>query len=335
MNNAEYKERVRLLLELLPCVSKIENFAIHGGTAINLFVLDLPRYSVDIDLTYIPIQSREETFSTLKLNLDTLKENVKKLFPRIVITSKPNKILCSLNGILVKIEVNGTKRGLIESPTIRPLCKLAQKEFNTFCEARVVSVSQLYGGKISAALDRQHPRDLFDIKLMFDLINDFDDVRKGFFYSLLGGDRPLIESLAPNRINQSETLVKQFSGMTDIPFSYNDFEETREHLIEFINSNLTTKDKEFLIDFENGNTLTKHIEYQEYLQFPSVQWKLQNINKLKNENPKKLLKNTTKLENWLLKPVTDMKIEKEFLTELEELKEKFENSNHKSNGIKR
>jgi predicted nucleotidyltransferase component of viral defense system len=299
MNNSEYKERVKLLLQLIPIVSEIDDFAIHGGTAINLFILDLPRYSVDIDVTYVPIKSREETFSDIRTHLTTLREKIKRLFPRIVIEEKPNKINCLLSGILVKIEVNGTKRGLIEQSLVLPLCNLAQTEFKTFCEAKIVSVSQLYGGKISAALDRQHPRDLFDIKLMFDKVRDFEQVKKGFFYSLLGGDRPIVESLSPNRTDQRETLSKQFSGMTDIPFSYSDFEETREKLVEFINSNLTDRDKAFLLDFEAGNLLSKHAEYQIFLQFPSVQWKQLNISKLKADNPAKHKQGIEKLAKCL------------------------------------
>jgi hypothetical protein len=295
MNNAQYKERVRLLLELLPCVSKIESFAIHGGTATNLFVLDLPRYSVDIDITYIPIQSREKTFSALKLNLDMLSESIKKLFPRINITLKPTKILCSLHGILVKIEVNGTKRGLIEAPTIRPLCKLAQKEFNTFCEAKIVSLSQLYGGKITAALDRQHPRDLFDVKLMFDVIKSFDDVKRGFLNCILGSDRPIVELLSPNRINQSQTLVNQFAGMTKIPFSYSDYEETREKLIAFVNLNLTDEDKLFLLNFENGNPDWQNSDYVDFQYFPAIQWNPLNITKLKMKTPANVKENSKKL----------------------------------------
>jgi len=295
MNNLEYKERVKLLLQLIPTISEIDDFAIHGGTAINLFVLDLPRYSVDIDVTFIPIKSREETFSDIRTHLTTLKEKIKRLFPRIIIEEKPNKINCLLNGILVKIEVNGTKRGLIEPSAILPLCDLAQTEFKTFYEAKIVSFSQLYGGKISAALDRQHPRDLFDVKLMFEKTNNFDDIRKGLFYCILGGDRPIVESLAPNRTDQSDTLVKQFSGMTNIPFTYSDFEETREKLIAFINTNLTDKDKEFFLDFEAGNPLSKFIDYQEFLKFPSVQWKQLNINKLKLDNPAKHKQGVEKL----------------------------------------
>ena len=287
MNSSEYKERVRLLLQLIPIVSEIDDFAIHGGTAINLFLLDLPRYSVDIDVTFIPIKSREETFSDIKNRLTTLKEKIKRLFPKMVIEEKPNKINCSLSGTLIKIEINGTKRGLIEPSLISPLCNLAQTEFQTFCEAKIVSFSQLYGGKISAALDRQHPRDLFDIKLMFEMTNNFEDIRKGFLYCILGGDRPIVESLAPNRTDQSETLEKQFAGMTDIPFSYSDFEDTREKLITFINTNLTDEDKEFFLNFEDGNPLSKYADYQEFLKFPSVQWKQLNIDKLKSDNPAK------------------------------------------------
>ncbi|WP_459685231.1 nucleotidyl transferase AbiEii/AbiGii toxin family protein [Viscerimonas tarda] len=84
------------------------------------------------------------------------------------------------------------ERRLTVGPSlVLPLCNLAQIEFKTFCESRIVSVSQLYGGKISAALDRQHLRDLFDIKLIFNRITDFEQIKKGFFYSLLGGGRPI------------------------------------------------------------------------------------------------------------------------------------------------
>jgi len=88
--------------------------------------------------------------------------------------------------------------------------------------------------------------------------------------------------------------------MTDIPFSYSDYEETREKLIDFINSNLSQQDKEFLIAFEVGDDLMQFPEYQGYMQFPSIQWKMQNINKLKQINPIKLKDNIKKLEKIFL-----------------------------------
>ena len=297
--NKLYKQQVELLLKIIPTLSGIDSFAVHGGTAINLYVLDLPRYSVDIDITYTPIKSREESFVDIHNNLDIIKNRVKSSIPNVIVSEKPNKIYCNQRGIMVKVEVSGTKRGLIEPTEIRPLCEKAQTVFETFNKVKTVSYSQLYGGKISAALDRQHPRDLFDVKLMFDRINSFNDIRNGFFYCILGGDRPIVESLAPNRTDQSDTLVKQFAGMTDIPFTYADFEATREKLVEFIHTNLTDEDRGFLLDFEAGNPLSQYADYQEFLKFPSVQWKQLNINKLKTDNPTKHRQGVEKLAKCL------------------------------------
>ena len=298
--NKTYRQQVELLLKIIPTLSGIEDFAIHGGTAINLYVLDLPRYSVDIDVTYTPIKPREESFAEIHKNLSIIKEKVKSIIPNVVVTEKPNKIYCTQKGIMVKVEVSGTKRGLVEPTLVKPLCNAAQDEFETVNKVKIVSLSQLYGGKIMAALDRQHPRDLFDVKLMFDFVTDFEQVKKGFLYCLLSGDRPIIESLSPNKIDQRETMIKQFAGMTKVPFSYSDYEETREKLFDFINFNLTQQDKELLLAFEAGNNLVQFTEYQEYLKFPSVEWKLQNINKLKENNPNKLKENIKKLEKILL-----------------------------------
>lgn len=298
--NRMYRQQVELLLRVIPTLEDVESFAIHGGTAINLYILDPPRYSVDVDLTYIPIKAREDSFADIHKNLAIIKEKVKTVVPDIVITEKPNKIYCTRRGVMVKIEASGTKRGLIDPASIKPLCNAAQNEFETANKAKIVSLSQLYGGKITAALDRQHPRDLFDVKLMFDFITNFDQVKRGFLYCRLGGDRPIIESLQPNRVDHQETLVKQFARMTKIPFSYNDYEETREKLVDFINSNLTLQDKEFLIAFESGEDLSRYTEYQEYLHFPSVLWKMQNISKLKKINPAKHRRSIEKLEGFLL-----------------------------------
>lgn len=169
--------------------------------------------------------------------------------------------MCSLNGSLVKIEVNDVKRGVVSEPTTIALCKLAQEEFGVFCKARIVPLTQLYGGKITAALDRQHPRDLFDVKLMFDYIKDFEEIRHGFIFCLLGSDRPLFESMNPNLNNQREALNNQFEGMSSTPFTYNEYEQTRLTLIEYINSNLSKRDKEFLVSFEDGEPQWEESDY--------------------------------------------------------------------------
>ncbi|TCQ91865.1 nucleotidyltransferase AbiEii toxin of type IV toxin-antitoxin system [Rahnella sp. JUb53] len=56
-----YYRQVQLLLQLLPFIAKHDCFALKGGTAINLFIRNFPRLSVDIDLVYLPVLDREES----------------------------------------------------------------------------------------------------------------------------------------------------------------------------------------------------------------------------------------------------------------------------------
>lgn len=236
----------------MPEIYKIKEFAVHGGTAINLFVKNMPRYSVDADLTYIPIQDRLTSLNNINSKLQELKQGVEKTIPDIKVIHKLDvlKLICTYNDSIVKIEVNGTKRGIIGDTVDMQLCEQALKEFNMGCKARIVSFSQLYGGKITAALSRQHPRDLFDCKYMS--INSFDEVKDGFMLCLLGSDKPIIESLQPNEIDQTEALENQFQGMSDVSFTYNDYLQTRSELIKLVNKSLTHEDKEFLLTFEQG-----------------------------------------------------------------------------------
>ena len=151
MINQEYKERVRLLLRIIPIISTEECFAVHGGTAINLFVQNLPRYSVDIDLTYIPVEPREASLTHIKERLKEIKAKIEATIPGIAVREVPNKLICTHNGHFVKVEVNDVKRGIIAPPVELPLCDLAQEDFGVFCKARIVPLSQLYDGKITAA----------------------------------------------------------------------------------------------------------------------------------------------------------------------------------------
>ena len=234
-----YRKQVALLIRIMPSVYRIQEFAVHGGTAINLFHKNMPRYSIDIDLTYIPIKDRAISLAEINQKLLDVKKSVEKTIPGITVRHKPEvwKLMCTLGEATVKIEVNGTKRGIIGRTEDMPLCEAAQKEFSMGCKARTVSFSQLYGGKIAAALSRQHPRDLFDCKYMD--IQSFNEVKDGFIFCLLGSDKPIVESLRPNEINQTEALENQFMGMTNIPFGYDDYVEARKRLIEMVNGNLT------------------------------------------------------------------------------------------------
>src|SRR5450432_4041795 len=60
-----YRRQAALLVGVMPFVAAEEDFALKGGTAINLFVRDMPRLSVDIDLTYLPIAPRPQSLKAI------------------------------------------------------------------------------------------------------------------------------------------------------------------------------------------------------------------------------------------------------------------------------
>lgn len=298
--NREYAEKVEVLLRLLPIVMDEKVFAVHGGSAINLFVRNLPRYSVDIDLTYIPLESREESLAHINEHLMSIADKARRSFRGMHIIPKLNtsKLLCEYQGKQVKVEVNQTKRGIIGGEVQAvPLCQKAQEEFGLYCEADIVPMTLLYGGKIAAALSRQHPRDLFDVKYME---YPLPATREGLLFCLLGSDRPIHESFCPNIIDQRDALVNQFDGMTDVPFSYEEFEQTRAQLIKDVCALMTPTDQSFLVGFEQGNPDWDAFDFGYFREYPSVQWKLQNLQILKKQNPAKLTAEASKLQSVFL-----------------------------------
>lgn len=177
---ANYKSQVALLLNVLPEVAKEECFALHGGTAINLFVREMPRLSVDIDLTYIPLDDRAIAFQNVNRALARIKGSIKAIVPNAKVLPKPNELKLQISNAQaqIKLEVNQGIRGIIDETTKMQLCETAQEAFDSFCEIQLVPVGQLYGGKICAALDRQHPRDLFDVKYLLDNEGFTDEIKK-------------------------------------------------------------------------------------------------------------------------------------------------------------
>lgn len=283
---ATYRKQVALLLSVLPEVAKEKCFALHGGTAINLFVRDMPRLSVDIDLTYLPIEDRETTLAHIAEALERIKANIEKVVPNVRILHRQDagKLLISANRVDIKLEVNLVNRGALHEPKEMQLCMKAQNDFEAFCSMPVISVGQLFGGKIIAALDRQHPRDLFDVKYLLETEGFTQEIKEGFLLCLLCSDRPINEVIIPNFQDQRLAMANQFSGMTDEAFTYEEYEGVREKLVATIHNNLNEKDKEFLLSVKNA---TPDWSIYDFQQFPSINWKLLNLQKLKEKNPEK------------------------------------------------
>ena len=281
-----YRNQVSLLINVLPEVAKEGCFALHGGTAINLFAREMPRLSVDIDLTYVPLEDRNASLENIGEALARIKERLEKIIPEVQIelNKKTSKLQIAQKGAQIKLEVNQTNRGALGDLLEMELCELAQEEFEAFCVMPVVSMGQLYGGKVCAALDRQHPRDLFDVKYLLDNEGFTDEVKEGFLLFLLCSNRPIHVLLNPNLLDQRRAMVNQFEGMTDEAFTYEDYQVTRSRLVETIQGSLTETDKAFLLSIKS---LNPDWSIYDFSQFPGVQWKLQNLQLLKENDPKK------------------------------------------------
>lgn len=281
-----YKKQVRLLLGALPEIAKEPCFALHGGTAINLFVRDMPRLSVDIDLTYVPIEDRETSLGNISAALERCKRRIQKVFNNSTVLHKKEeaKLIVSEQDVTIKIEVNTVFRGTLGNPEKTILCMKAQKEFEAYCSIGVVPSGQLFGGKIVAAFDRQHPRDLFDVKYLLANEGFSDEIKKGFLLALLCCDRPIHEVLFPNFQDQRSALKNQFSGMSDENFTYEEFESVRTKLIQTVHKKLTEADIEFLLSVKR---LEPDWSIYNFEKFPALAWKLLNLQKLKERNAEK------------------------------------------------
>lgn len=288
------------MLTVLPEVAKANCFALHGGTAINLFVRNMPRLSVDIDLIYIPVEDRDASLKHIAEGLGRIKASLERIVPGIRISPRldAGKLQISANKVDIKIEVNLVNRGVLNDPTEMQLCEKAQTTFDSFCAMPIVPIGQLFGGKLIAALDRQHPRDLFDVKYMLEKEGFTQEIKEGFLFCLLCSDRPINEVVAPNFQDQRSALSNQFSGMTDEAFTYEEYESVREKLIATVHSNLTNQDKEFLLSVKR---LTPNWGVYNFQRFPSINWKLQNLQKLKERNPAKHKEQYEALEKKLSK----------------------------------
>ena len=293
MISPRYRAQVDLLLQIIPHVAKEECFALKGGTAINMFIWNMPRLSVDIDLTYLPFTGRAEALVAIAEALQRTKQRIEIAIPacRARISSQGSgheaKLTCQMPGAQIKIEVNTITRGHLFVPQEMEVLDIVESKFGRFVSMRVVSPAELFGGKICAALDRQHPRDLFDVHQLFARGGLTSEIRQGFLASLLSSNRPIHEILQPHFLDQRSAFEMQFSGMTEEPFSYLDFESARERLIRELHATLTDAERDFLLSFTEGEPDWELFAYEKVRYLPAVQWKLSNIRTLKSRNQAK------------------------------------------------
>jgi predicted nucleotidyltransferase component of viral defense system len=285
-----YFEQVRLILRALPAIAREECFALKGGTALNLFVRELPRLSVDIDLTYVPVEPREKSLDAIDAALNRIAERITHTHNDIRVERLNNvvspKVLLHQQAGLVKIEPNTVWRGTVYESVVRETVEAVETLFESSASISVLSLPDLYGGKIVAALDRQHPRDLFDVKLLLDAEGITTEIRKAFIVYLCGHDRSFSDLLYPHLKPIKDEYERDFAGMTRTPVTVQELENARDRLIFNIKSALTQDERAFLLSFKRCEPDWALLMIQGIDQLPALRWKLFNLQKLQKNQTK-------------------------------------------------
>lgn len=299
-----YKNQVALLLEVLPVLNKFKCFALKGGTAINLFIHNMPRLSVDIDLTYLPVESRDVFLLNIEAELLKMKQLIENLGLTVKAVFMKNSALSKLqvyaNNAMIKIEPNFVLRGSVFPCEEKELCEKAQDQFLKYMLIKTLSIADLYGGKICAALDRYHPRDLFDIKLLLEHQGLTEAVRQAFIVYLASSSRPMHELLEPriSEASQQEfenTFKNEFSGMTTTSITHEELKDIRARLPKLLLNSFTENERMFLIHLKSGTPDWSFLPINGVESLPGIQWKLQNINKISEEKKKEQLNKLKKI----------------------------------------
>lgn len=299
--NNPFFRQVELLVRTLPIVALQPCFALKGGTAINLFVRELPRLSVDIDLAYLPVEERETSLAAIDLALGTIKQDIEHRLGaevRMITLKNSNKrtrLHITLNGDTVKLEVTPVLRGSVFPAEIRQVKQTVEETFG-FAEMQLLGFEDLYAGKLCAALDRQHPRDLFDVKLLLENEGIDKKLIKVFLVYLIAHNRPMAELLNPNFADISASYQSEFVDTMMNPAKQAELENTRQDLVRLINLALTDGDKRFLLSVKNLEPDWEYLGLEHVKKLPGVRWKLHNLEKM---NQKKRLLAVEKLENVL------------------------------------
>jgi len=291
MTASSYAKQVDLLVKLLPVVSREEAFALKGGTGINLFYRDLPRLSVDIDLTFLPIEDRATSLSAIDEVFGRIVQATNSLEGVVAQRAdggggEQTRILVRSGSSQIKIETSPVMRGTLLPPDLRRTMPRVEERFG-FAEIPVVSFDDLFAGKLVAALDRQHPRDLFDVKLLYEAEGLTEGLFRAFLVYLTCSRRPPNEILAPNFVRLQDVFDREFAGMTVDDVTVTELEATRQKLVTDVQARLTGDAADYLRSLSGGDPDFELIGLNQARELPAVRWKLQNLQRLRDADPEK------------------------------------------------
>jgi predicted nucleotidyltransferase component of viral defense system len=289
--NQTYLDTARLLTQVAPLVFVDDTFALKGGTAINLFVRDMPRLSVDLDLVF-PDHTPPREQALARIN-EAIRQAAERLTKRGFQAHAPaadageTKLLVRRDRIEVKIEVNFVMRGTVQPVRRASLTPVARDVLMADLEIPAVSLEDVYGGKLVAALDRQHPRDLFDVMQLFAHEGITPGIRRAFVVYLASSNRPVHEVLFPPLRDIRHDYERNFQGMTAEPVSLDALLAAREQLVREVQQGLDANERRFLLSLVAGAPEWSLLGIAHLERLPGIRWKLHNLAQLQKTNAKK------------------------------------------------
>ena len=304
MMDKAYIEIVRLLLESAPAIFETPHFAMKGGTAINLFIEDMPRLSVDIDVVYTDHQAtRDEALKSISKGLDAVRKRLAKAGLEADVSATRDgdeiKLFIRRGRNQVKVEVNHVFRGTVLPVETRQLGDEARKLFTTELSVPVLAAPELYGSKLVAAMDRQHPRDLFDVRGLFERGGLTAEVVECFVCYLAGHNRPVHEVLFSRDVDMSSAFENEFAGMARNPITLAELQHVRRKLKKELPIALTASQRKFLLGLVTGEPDWQLMKCPHLSQLPAIRWKLHNLAKLQKSNPGKFTQQADELRTKL------------------------------------
>jgi predicted nucleotidyltransferase component of viral defense system len=290
--NKTYLDTARMLVQVAPLVFRESPFALKGGTAINLFVRDMPRLSVDLDLVFTDHRlAREAALASINNALaaaaDRLKAHRFTVRLQAAADTGDTKLFVRRDKMEVKIEANFVLRGTVHPVRTASLTTKAREALQAELEIPVVANEDLYAGKLVAALDRQHPRDLFDVMQLMAGGGITPQIRRTFVIYLACHNRPIHELLSPALRDISQEYERTFAGMTADPVALSELLATREAMVADLRVGLNSDDREFLLSVARAEPDWSKTPCTHASELPALQWKLLNLRKFRDSHAKR------------------------------------------------
>ena len=290
-------------MRVLPHVAAEKAFALKGGTAINMYYRELPRLSVDIDIAYMPVHDRTESFKAIDAAFSRImaairNEKDKKLQVSPASSSRIRRFRVTEGRTEIKVELSPVMRGTVYPSSEMEMTDAADAQFGNEIMC-VASFEDVYAGKMAAALERQHPRDLYDIHYLYRNEGVTEDLFRVYMVYLASSGKPIHEALAPVAQFKDDLYNAQFLGMALEPVSKEELIEARARLHADVRGRLTGDIAQFLLSLHDAEPDFDLIGLPDAVNLPGVRWKILNLEKLKRENPDKHADQRTDIERLL------------------------------------